>query len=91
MLLSFKIADLVNIALDEGTYFKSKEWKSKNASKMMVEHKQEDWSKELLEGIAELKTQEKNYAEADTAKIVETEPFSDKLAPLIKFFKTLKQ
>ena len=38
MLLSFKVADLVNIALEEGNYFKSKDWCQKNSTKMMVEH-----------------------------------------------------
>ena len=38
LLLSFKLADMVNIALDEGNYFKTKEWCNKNAAKMMVEH-----------------------------------------------------
>ena len=26
LLMSFKIADLINIALEEGIYFRSKEW-----------------------------------------------------------------
>ena len=26
MLISFKLADMVNIALDEGNYFRSEEW-----------------------------------------------------------------
>ena len=38
MLMSFKLADMVNIALDEGNYFKSLEWCRLNKSKMMVEH-----------------------------------------------------
>ena len=31
-LMSFKLADLVNIALEEGTYFKSEEWCEKHKS-----------------------------------------------------------
>ena len=38
MLMSFKLADMVNIALDEGNYFRSEEWCKQNGSKMMVEH-----------------------------------------------------
>lgn len=38
MLISFKLADMVNIALDEGNYFRSKEWCEANSKKMMVEH-----------------------------------------------------
>ena len=38
VLMSFKLADMVNIALEEGNYFRSEEWCVKNAEKMMVEH-----------------------------------------------------
>ena len=36
--MSYKLADMVNIAVEEGTYFKSKEWCNAHKSKMMVEH-----------------------------------------------------
>ena len=38
VLMSFKLADMVNIALEEGNYFRSEEWCKNNADKMMVEH-----------------------------------------------------
>ena len=38
LLMSFKLADLVNIALEEGTYFKSEEWCEKHKSQLLVEH-----------------------------------------------------
>ena len=38
-LISFRLADFVNIALEEGTYFRDKEWKQRNKDKLLVEHK----------------------------------------------------
>ena len=37
-LMSYKLADMVNITLEEGTYFKSEEWCKKNKNKLLVEH-----------------------------------------------------
>ena len=88
MLMSFKLADMVNIALDEGNYFRSEEWCKQNGSKMMVEHQQEDWNKQLFEGYSDLRNLEKNYAESHQDD--EVKLHSQKLAPLVKFFKTLK-
>ena len=48
MHVSFKLADMVNVAIDEGTYFKNKEWCRANSTKMMVEHKQAEWAKDLF-------------------------------------------
>ena len=44
-LMSYKLADMVNITLEEGTYFKSEEWCEKNKNKLLVEHDQEDWKR----------------------------------------------
>ena len=38
LLMSFKLADLVNIALEEGLYFKSQEWCEKHKGSYLVEH-----------------------------------------------------
>ena len=46
--MSFKLADMVNIALDERTYFKSKEWCDKNKNNMMVEHDQKGWADQFF-------------------------------------------
>ena len=37
-LMSFKLADMVNIALEEGTYYKTQEWCSQNADKYLAEN-----------------------------------------------------
>ena len=47
-LMSFKLADLVNIALEEKSYFKDKEWCEKNKANMLVEHDQEKWTKDFF-------------------------------------------
>ena len=36
LLLSFKIADLINIALEAGSYFKSKEWYAKHSKRLLI-------------------------------------------------------
>ena len=38
VLMSFKLADLVNIALEEGIYFKTTEWCERNKGRLLVEH-----------------------------------------------------
>ena len=38
LLMSFKLADMVNIALEEGSYFRSKEWCDQHKGKLLVEH-----------------------------------------------------
>ena len=38
LLLSFKLADMVNIAVEEHTYFRSKEWYASHKDKLLVEH-----------------------------------------------------
>ena len=38
VLMSFKLADLVNIALEDGTYFKTAEWCERNKGRVLVEH-----------------------------------------------------
>ena len=43
VLMSFKLADLVNIALEEGIYFKTTEWCERNKGRLLVEHQQLDW------------------------------------------------
>ena len=37
-LIVFKLADMVNIALEEGSYYKSQKWCDENAGKYTVEH-----------------------------------------------------
>ena len=49
-LMSFKLADLVNIALEEKSYFKDREWCEKNKANMLVEHDQEKWTKDFFKG-----------------------------------------
>ena len=61
MHVSYKLADMVNVAIEEGTYFKSKEWCKINCTKMMVEHKQVEWTKELFTSYQKLKAVEKVY------------------------------
>ena len=38
VLMSFKLADLVNIALEDGSYFKTPEWCERNKGRLLVEH-----------------------------------------------------
>ena len=38
LLMSFKLADLVNIALEEGSYYRSAEWCEQHKTKLLVEH-----------------------------------------------------
>ena len=38
VLMSFKLADLVNIALEDGSYFKTVEWCERNKGRVLVEH-----------------------------------------------------
>ena len=45
LLMSFKLADMVNIALEEGSYFRSREWSEKHKGKLLVESQQEDWQR----------------------------------------------
>ena len=51
--MSFKLADLVNIALEEGSYFRSKEWCEQQNGKLLVEHNQEDWQKSFFDAVNE--------------------------------------
>ena len=57
--MSFKLVDLVNIALEDGSYFRSKEWCEKNKGKLLVEHSQDDWHRSLFEAYNELKELER--------------------------------
>ena len=83
LLMSFKLADLVNIALEEGSYFRSKEWREQQKGKLLVEHSQEEWQKSFFTAVSELRTLE------TTGKT--KEPYqSDKFEPIVQFFKTLK-
>ena len=92
MLLSFKLADMVNIALDENTYFKSEEWCDLNKSKMMVEHDQEDWNKQLFKRFTELQATELSiqYGEnSENMKKLEKFEYDSqvqKYQPIVKFF-----
>ena len=45
VLMSFKLADLVNIALEDGSYFKTSEWCERNKGRLLVEHEQLDWQR----------------------------------------------
>ena len=42
-MICFRLADLVNIAIESGTYFRDQAWKDANKGKLLVEHNQEDW------------------------------------------------
>ena len=46
--MSFKLADLVNIALEEGKYFRSNNWCQERKDDMFVEHSQQDWSMKFI-------------------------------------------
>ena len=52
--MSFKLADLVNIALEEGTYFKSQEWCDKYKGSLLVEHSQSSWNSQFFEAYENL-------------------------------------
>ena len=82
--MSFKLADLVNIALEDGTYFKTVEWCERNQGRVLVEHEQKDWEKQLFEAFEELLSVEK----------IDQNPIgpkqSDKFQPIVEFFRTLK-
>ena len=54
LLMSFKLADMVNIAVEENTYFKSKEWCIAHKDKLFVENNQENWYKSFFETYEEL-------------------------------------
>ena len=59
MLMSFKLADMVNIAVEENNYFRSEAWCEINKGKMLVEHDQNDWEKRFFARYKELKGLEK--------------------------------
>ena len=46
--MAFKLADLVNIALEQGTYFRSDKWCQERKDDMFVEHSQQDWSMKFI-------------------------------------------
>ena len=79
LLMSFKLADLVNIALQEGTYFKTKEWCDKHSGKLLVEHNQEDWQRQFFEAYKELRTLEKG----ESASKIKMKSQSEKFEPLV--------
>ena len=63
MLMSFKLADMVNIAVDENNYFRSKTWIQKNKNKMLVEHDQKDWEDRFFARYKELLELEKSQGD----------------------------
>ena len=85
MLMSFKLAVLVNIALQEGSYFRSQEWCDKQTGKLLVEHNQEDWQNQFFEAVKNLKAIETSEKSNNEAK-----EQSEQFEPLVQFFKTLK-
>lgn len=82
-MLSFKLVDLVNDALDEGTYYKSKVWYLKNEEKMKQHHLL-DWNKKLSQAFLDLRALEK---ESPSSKI---KPQSEQFTLIVKFFNKLK-
>ena len=58
--MSFKIADLINIALEDGSYFKNKEWYDKHKGKLLVEQDQKAWVKKFFDAVYRLKILEKS-------------------------------
>ena len=83
--MSFKLADLVNIALEEGTYFKSPEWCDKHKGSLLVEHSQNSWNSQFFEAYENLiKVEESLTNNHDEKKQ------SENYTPLIQFFKKLK-
>ena len=82
--MSFKLADLVNIALEEGTYFKSEEWCEKHKSQLLVEHAQDSWNDQFFEAYDNLIEQEA------TVKNQVDKNHSENFQPLFQFFKKLQ-
>ena len=88
-LMSYKLADMVNITLEEGTYFKSEEWCEKNKNKLLVEHDQEDWKRQFLEACTGLKSLEKAENHEFESPKSEVKYHYKTFEPLANFFKTL--
>ena len=59
-MICFRLAGLINIALEEGTYFRDSEWKERNKSKLFVEHQQEEWQSNFFDGVLNLKILERS-------------------------------
>ena len=50
-LLIFKLADMINIALEEGTYYKKQDWCWDNSYKYLVESDPHKWNTTFLEAM----------------------------------------
>ena len=86
MLLSFKIADLINIALEDGSYFRSKTWYEKHKGKLLVEQDQQGWVKKFFDAVYRLKILEKSDRFSGPTAKKHFEHFE----PIVEFFKTLE-
>ena len=60
--MSFKLADLINIAVDEKNYYRSEEWCERQKDKLLVEHDQEDWQRQFTEAFVKLTDLEKQMS-----------------------------
>ena len=49
--MSFKLADLVNIAVEQGNYFKGREWSENYKGKLLAEDDQEGWQMQFFETV----------------------------------------
>ena len=85
LFMSFKLADLVNIALEEGTYFKSDKWCQDHKDDMFVEHSQQDWSIKFFKAYTELVELESSNVSNDVTE----QHCSTNFQPIVDFFKKL--
>ena len=50
---------MINIALEEGVYFRSKEWCESHKDKLLTEHNQQAWMKKFFKAVSNLEELER--------------------------------
>ena len=81
-LLIFKLADMINIALDEGRYYKQEEWCWENAEKYLVEGNPYEWNRRFLLALESF--QKLNWMKSEKGRLQ-----FEKFASIAEYFKNL--
>ena len=82
-LLAFNLVDMVNIAIDEGTFYRSKEWLQINGRKYPVAGNIEKWKRHLLVALDKL-------SDFEYMKTTQSVRKWDKFMSTVEFFRNLK-
>ena len=81
-LLVFNLVDMINIAIDEGTYHRSKEWLHQNGQKYLVAGDIEKWKRHLIVALDKL-------SDFECMKTKSSERSWEKFMTTAKFFRNL--